>query len=69
MSYIFINLEYILNKRGISKREFANRTGIRHPTILEMCNNKAKHLPLDNIAVICDELEIDVSDLLILRNK
>ncbi|OZB98071.1 helix-turn-helix transcriptional regulator [Paenibacillus sp. XY044] len=69
MSYIFINLQYILDKKGMSARELAKRTGIRHPTISEMCNNKSRHLPLNNIALICDELEIDVSDLLILKNK
>ncbi|MWV44903.1 helix-turn-helix domain-containing protein [Paenibacillus sp. HJL G12] len=67
MSYLFINLQYILDKKNISARELAKRTGIRHPTISEMCNNSSKHLPLKNIALICDELEIDVSDLLILK--
>jgi putative transcriptional regulator len=39
-------------------------TGIRHPSINEMCNNETKRLPLDNLAILCQTLSVDISDIL-----
>lgn len=63
MSWVEIRLDNILNSKGISRRELARKTNIRHSTINEMCNNTAKRIPLENIASICDELEIEISEL------
>lgn len=69
MSYLYINLQNILDKKNISARELSKRTGIRHPTISDMCNNTTRQLPLKNIELICDVLDIDVSELLILKKR
>lgn len=63
MSWVEIKLQYILDSKGITKRELSRRTNIRHSTINEMCNNSAKQIPLRNIVSICDELDIDIIDL------
>jgi putative transcriptional regulator len=64
-----IKLAELLEERGISGREFARRTGIRHPTIHEMCRNESKSLPVDNIAKMCEVLGVDISDILQLEEQ
>ncbi|WP_059049069.1 helix-turn-helix domain-containing protein [Paenibacillus senegalimassiliensis] len=61
---IEIKLESLLAEKGISQREIARRTGIRHPTISEMCLNKSKSLPVNNLSKLCQSLECDISDIL-----
>jgi putative transcriptional regulator len=61
---INIKLGQILDERKISHREFARLTGIRHPTISEMCNNNTKHIPLANLTKICEVLECEITDVL-----
>ncbi|MFB5759033.1 helix-turn-helix domain-containing protein [Paenibacillus medicaginis] len=62
-----IQLKYILEKKNISERELSRRTGIRQGTINDMCNNVSKQISVANLALICDELNIDISDLLKLK--
>ncbi|MEK4006416.1 helix-turn-helix domain-containing protein [Paenibacillus sp. FSL H3-0333] len=64
MAWIEIKLDNILESRNISNREFARRIKIRPGTINDLCNNETKHLPLDLAAKICDDLEIEIADLL-----
>lgn len=60
---IIIKLDALLKERGISQRELARRVDIRHPTISEMCLNKAKSLPVENLDKICSELDCALSDI------
>lgn len=69
MSWVDINLKAILNKFEISEREISRRTGIRQATINNMCNNDVKQISLKNISLLCDELGIDISELLTLNRK
>jgi putative transcriptional regulator len=69
MSWVDINLKSILIKFEISEREIARRTGIRQATINNMCNNDVKQISLKNISILCDELGIDISELLTLNKK
>ena len=64
MSYVFIHLDKLIKKRGISQQELSRITGIRQPTISEMCRNKSLSLPLNNLAQICDALDCEIHDLL-----
>jgi putative transcriptional regulator len=64
MAFIEIKLDNILRSRGISNREFARLVKTRPSTINDMCNNKVKHLPLEKVAAICEELNIELDDLL-----
>lgn len=64
-----INLNALLQDKNISHREFSRMTGIRHPSISDMCNNETKRIPLDNLAKICEILECDISDILKLEPK
>jgi putative transcriptional regulator len=61
---IIIKLDRLLKEKGIPQRELARRVGIRHPTINEMCLNKVKSLPLENLDKICIELDCKLSDII-----
>lgn len=61
---IIIKLNEMLAKKNISQRELARLTDIRHMTINEMCNNQVKHIPLDNLAKICEVLKCKITDVL-----
>ncbi|MCM3573272.1 helix-turn-helix transcriptional regulator [Mesobacillus subterraneus] len=66
---IIINLDNLLKEKNISQRELSRRTGIRQPTISEMCLNKTKSIPLTNLYLICIELDCDIADILKLEKE
>lgn len=61
---VTITLDKLLKEKHMSQRELATRTGIRQPSINEMCRNQTNRLPLDNLAKICEVLECDITDVL-----
>ncbi|AYK07762.1 XRE family transcriptional regulator [Brevibacillus laterosporus] len=61
---IHIKLADLLKERGISQRELSRLTGIRVSSINEMCNNETVRLPLDNLAKICEVLDVEITDVL-----
>jgi Predicted transcriptional regulator len=61
---IIIKLDVLLDKRDMSQNELSRLTGIRQPSIFEMCANKTKHLPLKNLAKICEVLNCQLTDIL-----
>ena len=52
------------NKLNLTQKDLAERTGIRPPTISAICNNSAKHLPIDVLDKICEVLDCQPSDLM-----
>lgn len=66
---IRIKLNEMLDGKNYSQREFARMTGIRHPSISDMCNNTTKRIPLDNLAKICEVLKCEISDILTLEKE
>lgn len=62
-------LAELLEDRGISQREFARLTNIRHPSIHEMCANKTVRLPLENLAAMCEVLGVGITDIIELVPK
>lgn len=61
---IVIKLSELLKKKNMSQRELSRRTKIRQPTISEMCLNKSKSLPVENLNVICEVLDCDLTDII-----
>lgn len=57
-------LNELLANRDMSQRELSRLTGIRYPSISEMCTNKTQRLPLDNLAAICEVLGVGITDVL-----
>ncbi|WAH39517.1 helix-turn-helix domain-containing protein [Alicyclobacillus dauci] len=63
-----LNLDKLLAEKGMSQRELARITGIRQPSINDMCNGKYdRHVPLKNIALICEALNEPVEKLIVLE--
>lgn len=66
---IIIKLDDILKAKEMSQHELSRITGIRQPSINEMCRNQTVRLPLDNLAKICDSLDCEINDILELRRE
>ncbi|MEZ7173579.1 helix-turn-helix domain-containing protein [Sporosarcina sp. OR05] len=64
-----ITLKEILDELKISQHELSRKTGIRQPSINEMCRNQTQRLPLDNLAAICKVLNCEISDILKLERE
>lgn len=64
---VILKLDQILNQRDMSQHELSRLTGIRQPSINEMCRNQTIRLPLMNLAKICEVLECDIPDVLELQ--
>jgi putative transcriptional regulator len=61
---IILKLDELLTKINISQHELSRLTGIRQPSINEMCRNQTKRLPLENLAKICEVLDCNITDIL-----
>lgn len=64
-----IKLAEVMDCKKIGQRELSRLTGIRQSSIHEMCTNKTARLPLENLAAICQVLEVDINDVLELVPK
>lgn len=56
-------LKVMLAMREMTQTELAQRTAIRPPTISAIANNSAKHIPIDVLNKMCNELNCNVGDL------
>ena len=61
---IKFTLKVQLAMKEMSQKELAEATGIRPSTISAICNNKIKHLPVEAIDKICNELECNPEDFI-----
>lgn len=61
---VSINLDRLIEAKNLSQHELSRQTGIRQATINDMCQNKTKQVPLDNLAKICEVLDCDINDIL-----
>lgn len=66
---VVINLDKILKDHDMSQHELSRLTGIRQPSINEMCRNQTQRLPLDNLAKICGALNCEISDILKIKKE
>lgn len=66
---VTIKLGELLDERSISQHELSRLTGIRQPSINEMCRNQTIRLPLNNLAKICDVLSCEITDILELQKE
>ncbi|QOY37033.1 helix-turn-helix domain-containing protein [Anaerobacillus isosaccharinicus] len=66
---ITIKLAEVLREKNISQRDLARKTNIRPASINEMCKNETQRIPLDNLAKICDVLDCEITDILILDKE
>jgi putative transcriptional regulator len=61
---LIIKLDQLLQERNMSQHELSRLTGIRQPSINEMCRNQTRRLPIENIEKICEVLNCEITDIL-----
>jgi putative transcriptional regulator len=61
---IVFKLQELIDAKEISQRELSRETGIRHPSIQEMCKNETKRLPLDNLVKLCEYFNVGITDII-----
>jgi putative transcriptional regulator len=66
---VILKLDQILAGKEMSQHELARLTGIRQPSINEMCRNQTQRLPLSNLAKICEVLQCEITDILELETS
>ncbi|WP_374724222.1 helix-turn-helix domain-containing protein [Calidifontibacillus erzurumensis] len=64
---IKIQLQELLDKKGISQRTLAKETNIRQETINRMCNNNSVYLRIDHLDKICDFLNCSLDEIIIYK--
>lgn len=57
-------LKVVLADRNVSQQELSKSTGIRLPTVSDICTGKVKHYPMSAMDSICKELKCQPGDLL-----
>lgn len=63
------NLKTILDERNISIRQFAEDTGLPFETLRRLYNDETKQYQRDTIGRVCEVLEVEISDILILEKQ
>jgi DNA-binding Xre family transcriptional regulator len=63
------NLKAILDARDMSIRQLSEKTGLPFESLRRLYNDETKQYQRDTIGKICEELQIEISDLLILVDE
>lgn len=66
---IRIALQDLLDHKDTSQHKLSKLTGIPQPAINLMCQNKSVRFPLDRLAKICEALECEITDVLVLEKE
>lgn len=62
---IYMNLEKLIEEKGISKTQRSYRSKISHTQINRFCKGDAVRIDFNTIARLCTVLDCKVSDLII----
>jgi putative transcriptional regulator len=62
-------LKEILDERGFSIRSFASDSDLKFETVRKLYNNTARQYQKETIGKVCEALDIDIGDLLILVDE
>jgi len=58
MTIVRNKVKHILDKKGISQKEFAEMTGLREATISDICRNAKASTNLEHLAIIMNALKV-----------
>lgn len=61
---VYLNLDEMIKKRGISKTQLSYKAEISHTQINRFCHGQASRIDFATLARLCTVLECDISDLL-----
>jgi putative transcriptional regulator len=63
------NLKELLDKKGISIREFAVKSDLHFETARRYYNDTNRQFQRETLAVICEALDIGIDELLLLERE
>lgn len=66
---VVFTLKELLKDRGITQKELSESTGVRLPTISDICNNKIKQFPVSTMNLICEYVGCVPIDFIGYRHK
>ena len=69
MRKIIIDIERVLNEKGISKNQLCYACKLQRTQLNNYCKNKVSRIDLHTIEKMCDYINCDVSDILKLENN
>ncbi|MDC4242327.1 MAG: helix-turn-helix transcriptional regulator [Clostridium sp.] len=61
---VIFKLNKLLEKHNIGQRELSRETGIRQATISDYVNNKAKHISVENLDILCEFFKCKTEDII-----
>ena len=67
MSTIRIDIETVLKEKGISKTQLCYDCRLQRTQLNNYCKNKVSRIDLNTLAKICECLECEINDILILE--
>lgn len=56
-------LKVLLAEHDMTQKDLGEATGIRKPTISDMCNNKSKHIPIETLNTLCEYFNCNIEDI------
>lgn len=69
MSKIVINLERVLSEKQISKTQLCYACKLQRTQLNNYCKNKVTRIDLNTLAKICDYLNCDVNEILVIEKE
>lgn len=60
---VYLNLEEMIAKKGISKTQLSYRAEVTHTQINRFCKGEAARIDFNTLAKLCTILECDIADL------
>jgi putative transcriptional regulator len=61
-------LKSIMEERGLSIRQLADMSGLKFETVRKLRNDETVQYHRKSVGAICEALDIDVADILELKN-
>lgn len=69
MSKIVINLERVLSEKQISKTQLCYACKLQRTQLNNYCKNKVTRIDLNTLAKICEYLNCDVNEILVIEKE
>lgn len=69
MPTIHLRLCEVLQAKQMSQRQLAELTGFRPATINSLCQDNVSRIYLHTLATICNVLQVEITDILVMEQK
>lgn len=70
MLKVYIKIDELLKKTGLTQKELSLKTGVRQAAISEMARNKREKISLEHLEKIANALNIrDINELITIKEE